>query len=451
MQYFLNCVIDTRVRNAYNNDEYMYDPQATPTRTSMNFLESEEEAMQKTKKLYKWLVLPLLVFFVATLLICSLPTTAHAENGYAHLYIYTNDRLDNGSYTVISNGALPVGYEGGAWNIPMGIPVTVIANDGSGRTWDLNGGYWEAGAVNAGVNSVTIVKDVFSGTHVVVLHAYTDDYDGANANAGSGDPAGSAGLNPGGSGFSGSGNTGSGNSGSGNSGSGLPGSGNAGSGNSGSGNSGSGLPGSGNAGSGLPGSGNSGSGLPGSGNSGSGLPGSGNSGSGLPGSGNSGSGLPGSGNSGSGLPGSGNSGSGLPGSGNSGSGLPGSGNSGSGLPGSGNSGSGLPGSGNSGSGLPGSGNGGSGNSGSGLPGSGNNGSGFPGSGNDGSGKKDPDSPDIPSPIPTPDPSQTHTDPVPGAPGTPGTGDYNFILWAVIVAAVCAVVYALTYAKRKKAK
>ena len=97
--------------------------------------------MQKTRKLYRWLVLPLLVLFVATLLVCSMPTNAHAENGYAHLYIYTNGRLDNGSYTVVSNGVLPVGYEGGAWNIPMGVPVTVIANDGSGRTWSLNGGY----------------------------------------------------------------------------------------------------------------------------------------------------------------------------------------------------------------------------------------------------------------------------------------------------------------------
>ncbi|MBQ9046091.1 MAG: hypothetical protein IJ112_09155, partial [Oscillospiraceae bacterium] len=267
--------------------------------------------MQKTNKLYKWLVLPLLVLFVATLLVCSLPTTAHAENGFAHLYIYTNGRLDNTSYTVV-----PAGYEGGAWNIPMGVPVTVTANDGSGRTWSLNGAYWEAGAVAAGANSATIVKDAFSGTHNVVLRATTD----GSVNA----------YDPGGSG-----NSGSGSSGSGNSGSGLPGSGNSGSGNSASGNSGSGNSASGNSGSGNSGSAGiaqdilgllnpSGSGWGGSGNSGSGLPGSGNSGSGLPGSGNSGSGLPGSGNSGSGLPGSGNSGSGLPGSGNSGSGLPGS-------------------------------------------------------------------------------------------------------------------------------
>ena len=112
--------------------------------------------MQKTMKLYRWLALPLMVIFVATLLFCALPTSASAENGYAHLYIYTNGRLDNGSYTVVSNGLLPVGYEGGAWNIPVGTPVTVIANDGGVRTWDLDGGYWEAGAVAAGVNSVTI-------------------------------------------------------------------------------------------------------------------------------------------------------------------------------------------------------------------------------------------------------------------------------------------------------
>ena len=117
--------------------------------------------MQKTSKLYRWLVLPLLLVFVATLLMCSLPTNAHAENGYAHLYIKTNGVLDNTSYTVIPNGPLPVGYEGGAWNIPMGQSVTVIANDGAPRTWSLNGDYWEAGATAAGTNSLTITKDIF--------------------------------------------------------------------------------------------------------------------------------------------------------------------------------------------------------------------------------------------------------------------------------------------------
>lgn len=168
--------------------------------------------MQKTNKLYKWLVLPLLVLFVATLLVCSLPTTAHAQNGFAHLYIYTNGRLDNTSYTVV-----PAGYEGGAWNIPMGVPVTVTANDGSGRTWSLNGAYWEAGAVAAGANSATIVKDAFSGTHNVVLRATTDGsvnaYDpGGSGNSGSGSSGSGSGSSGSGSGSSGASGSGSGSS-----------------------------------------------------------------------------------------------------------------------------------------------------------------------------------------------------------------------------------------------
>ena len=123
--------------------------------------------MQKTRKLSKWLVLPLLVMFVATLLVCSLPTNAHAENGYTHLDIYTNGVLDNGSYTVVAVGVLPVGFEAGHWNIPMGVPVTVIAKDGVARNWSLNGGVWESTPVAGNATAVTFVKDIFSGTHVV--------------------------------------------------------------------------------------------------------------------------------------------------------------------------------------------------------------------------------------------------------------------------------------------
>ena len=162
--------------------------------------------MQKTRKLSKWLVLPLLVMFVATLLVCSLPTNAHAENGYTHLDIYTNGVLDNGSYTVVAVGVLPVGFEAGHWNIPMGVPVTVIAKDGVARNWSLNGGVWESTPVAGNATAVTFVKDIFSGTHVVRLDASGDGID----------PAGSD-VNPAGSAFDGSGNSGSGNSGSGNS------------------------------------------------------------------------------------------------------------------------------------------------------------------------------------------------------------------------------------------
>ena len=354
--------------------------------------------MQKTRKLSKWLVLPLLVMFVATLLVCSLPTNARAENGYTHLDIYTNGVLDNNSYTVYNAlGLPPVGFEACHWNIPNGFPIVVVAKDGANRTWNLDGGFWESTPAAGGGNSVTFVKDIFSGTHIVRLDATGDDIGPADPDS-----------NPSGSAFDGSGNNGSGNS----------------------------------------GSGNSGSGNNASGNSGSGSNASGNSGSG-----NSGSGSNPFNPSGSGFSGSGNNGSGKSGSGSSASG-----NSGSGLPGSGNSGSGSSASGNGGSGLPGSGFNGSGKSGSGLPGSGNSGSGLPGSGGGGSGKSsDPSNSDIPSPIPTPDPETTRTDPVPGGPGgtpsggTPRTGDSNIVLWVLIVAALSAVVFVLTFAKRKRAE
>jgi hypothetical protein len=106
--------------------------------------------------------------------------------------------------------------------------------------------------------------------------------------------------------------------------------------------------------------------------------------------------------------------------------------------------------------LPGSGGNGSGKGGSGLPGSGAGGSGLPGSGGGGSGQKDdPSKSDIPSPIPSPNPDDTKTDPVPGGPGggsgSPRTGEANLVLWIVIVAAISAVVFVLTFAKRKRAE